>query len=462
MAMTSMMKMKLQKITLNHKNNLNNKTMKIKHIVLSASILVSVSAYAQKDELKVLKKIYAKETPKPQDVQEYKANIAKLESLATEEGDKISFGYYKAMSPLVEIASLGPTITAAQKANILSPKTVSEMQKGLTATLDYEKKTGKKVYTDDINTKIVIYKPQLINVAVALGEAKKYNEAADVLYSIYLLDKKDQDKLFYAASYAVTGLDYDKALVYYSELKAINYTGEGTVYWAVNKITKVEETFPTKNDRDLFVKSGTHEKPRDEKLESKRGEIYKNVALILIEKGKIDEAKAAVADARKANPEDDSLILTEADLYLKINDFETYTKLVNQALAKDPNNVDLIYNLGVISSNANKLEDAEKYYKRALEIDPNYFNANLNLAELKLRADEKLVTEMNKLGTSEKDNKRYEVLKAEREKNFKSILPYLEKAYELQPDNESAKKTLLSVYNALEMTDKYKALKAKK
>jgi hypothetical protein len=71
------------------------------------------------------------------------------------------------------------------------------------------------------------------------------------------------------------------------------------------------------------------------------------------------------------------------------------------------------------------------------------------------------VAEMNKLGTSEKDNKRYEVLKAEREKNFKSILPYLEKAVEIKPDNDAAKRTLLSVYNALEMTDKYKALKAK-
>jgi len=230
---------------------------------------------------------------------------------------------------------------------------------------------------------------------------------------------------------------------------------------AVNKTSKVEESFSTTNERDLFIKAGTHEKPRDEKLESQRGEIYKNIALILIEKGRNEEAKLAVADARKANPNDKSLILTEVDLYLKLKDFDTYTRLANQALANDPNNVDLLYNLGVLSSDGNKLEEAEKYYKRALEIDPNYFNANLNLAELKLRGDEKFVAEMNKLGTSEKDNKRYEVLKAEREKNFKSILPYLEKAVEIKPDNDAAKRTLLSVYNALEMIDKYKALKAK-
>jgi tetratricopeptide (TPR) repeat protein len=184
--------------------------------------------------------------------------------------------------------------------------------------------------------------------------------------------------------------------------------------------------------------------------------------LNLIEKGRVDEiAKAAIGEARKMNPNDKSLILTEAELYYKLNDFDTYTKLVNEALEKDPNDAVLVFNLGIISGNANKLDDAEKYYKRAIEIDANYFDAYINLSELKLRADEKFVTEMNKLGTSEKDNKRYEAIKVERDKNFKSILPYLEKAVEIKPDNEIVKKQLLSVYNALEMTDKYKALKAK-
>jgi tetratricopeptide (TPR) repeat protein len=158
---------------------------------------------------------------------------------------------------------------------------------------------------------------------------------------------------------------------------------------------------------------------------------------------------------------DNSLILSEADLYLKLNDMTNFTRLVNEALENDPNNKVLYFNLGVTSANSNMLDEAEKNYKKAIEIDPNYFDALLNLSELKLRADEKYVSEMNKLGTSEKDNKRYEVIKAEREKCFKSVLPYLEKAVELKPENDAAKKTLLSVYNALEMTDKYKALKAK-
>ncbi|WP_293893441.1 tetratricopeptide repeat protein [Flavobacterium sp.] len=435
--------------------------MRIKHIVIATAVLVSVSSFAQKDELKALKKIYAKDIPSANDVAEYRANLDKLTPLATEEGDVVYANFYKSMLPILQIASYGTSVTPAQIASAYSFKSINDLAIGLNATLDYEKKTGKKIYTDDINETITSYKPLMVNIAVELVNAKKNKEAADVLYAIYQLDKKDQDKLFYAAYYATNAKDYEKALNYYKELKALNYTGEGTVYVATNKISKKEETFSSKTERDLFIKTGTHEKPRDEKLESKRGEIYKNIALILVDAGKVDEAKAAVAAARKENPNDTSLIITEADLFLKVNDVENYKRLVNEALEKEPNNVDLVYNLGVVSSNANKLDDAEKYYKKALELDPNYFNANLNLAELKLRADEKFVTEMNKLGTSEKDNKRYEVIKAEREKNFKFVLPYLEKAVELKADDEAARKTLLSVYNALDMTDKYKALKAK-
>lgn len=435
--------------------------MKIKHILLTTTLAMTLSVSAQKDELKTLKKIYAKEIPSATDMQEYKAAIAKLETSATEEGDKIYTNFYKCMTPILEITALGKNVTQMQLANAFTPKAIENLATGLNATLDYEKKSGKKIYTDDILETITSYKPEVVNLAVALSNAKRYNEAADVLNSLYLLDKKDTDKLFYSASLYVNGKDYDKALKGYEELKRLNYSGEATLYYAINKASKQEEQFGNANERDLFIKSGSHEKPRDEKVPSKRGEIYKNVALILMEQGKTNEAKSAITEARKENPNDDSLILTEADLYLKLNDFDTYKSLVNEALAKNPNNADLVFNLGVISGNAKKVDEAKAYYKRAIEIDPKYFNAYLNLSELLLRGDDKYVDEMNKLGTSEKDNKRYEVLKAERNKNFNEILPYLEKAVELEPSNEAAKKTLLSVYNALEMTDKYKALKAK-
>jgi len=436
--------------------------MKIKHIVLATTMMVSLSTFAQKDELKALKKIYAKEKPTVSDMAEYKAAISKLETLSTEESDKTYTQFYKAMLPIMEITALGPNATPAQTAQFVTPKSISDLAIGLNKTLDFEKKSGKKMYTDDIKETITSYKPMLVNYVVALGNSKKFKEASQVLYSIYEMDKSDVEKLYYAANYSINAEDYDSALEYYMQLKTLNYSGEGTIYSATNKETKVVENFASKVERDLFVKSGGHENPIEEKIPSKRGEIYKNIALILVQKGKTDEAKAAITEARKLNPDDTSLILTEADLYFKMNDLVTYKRLINEALEKNPNDADLVYNLGVISAQSKNLVDAEKYYLRVIEINPKYTNAFLNLADLKLQSDKQIVEEMNKLGTSDKDNKRYDVLKKNRETLFKSALPFLEKAHELDVANDVVTDNLLSVYNFLEMTDKYKALKASK
>jgi tetratricopeptide (TPR) repeat protein len=218
--------------------------------------------------------------------------------------------------------------------------------------------------------------------------------------------------------------------------------------------------FSTKAERDKMVILKSHKEPRDEKIPSKKGEIYKNIALIYVQQGKNEEAKKSLSEARLANPDDTSLAMAEADLYLKLEDFATYKKLVTEVLEKNPNDADLFYNLGVISSKTNSA-DAEAYYKKAIAIKPDYINAYLNLAIIKLDSEKAIIDEMNKLGTSEKDNKRYDVLKAKRENIFKESLPYLEKAFELKPDNEDVSTTLLNVYGALEMTAQKKALKAK-
>ncbi|MGV9004282.1 tetratricopeptide repeat protein [Flavobacterium sp.] len=436
--------------------------MKIKQFLLASVLLVSVSNFAQKDELKKLKKIFDKDVPSAKDVEEYKVNVISLEKVVADESDKKALTYYKVNIPQMELASKGQTPSPLDIQKVYSIAYISELANVYSTIKEYEKTSGKKTFTDEIDLEFAQTKPILLNLAVDLGNQKKFKESSTVLYSIYKMDNTDVDQLFYAASYAVNGEDYDKALQYYDELIRLKYSGEGAIYFATNKASKAEESFGSnKNTRDTFVKTGSYEKPREEKIESKKGEIYKNVALIYVQQGKSTEAMKAVTQARLENPDDINLILTEADLYLNIKDFTTYKRLINEALEKNPKNADLVYNLGVISSNSNQLPDAIAYYKKAISLRPDYFNAYLNLSEVMLRGDEKYVEEMNKLGTTDKDNKRYAVIKAEREKNFQAALPYLEKAVELKPENEPAVKTLMSVYNALEMSDKYKALKMK-
>lgn len=430
--------------------------MNIKKLILAGTLLISFMSFAQKDELKTLKKIYAKDVPSASELQDYKAAVSKLESIASEESDKVYLNFYKCMTPILDIINLGPQATPEQMARFISPKITSDLAAGLNATLDFEKKSGKKIYTDDINETIQNYNPMLINYAVALDKINKFNESSDVLYASYQLTK-NPETLYYAANYAVKAENMDKALKHYQELKAINYSGEGTVYYAKDVQTGQEESF-NKTDRDNFVRLKTHNSPRDEKVPSKKGEIYKNIALILVQKGKTEEAKAALTEARKENPEDVGILTTEADLYYKLGDVERYKSIINEAIAREPNNTDLIYNLGILSMTSKDYKNAEKYFQKVIELDSNYINAYVNLSDVKLIPDAKLVEDMNKLGLSDKDQKQYDILKAQRIRLFNSVLPILEKAYQLANTNAVVKQNLGLVYKYLGMSDKAKAL----
>lgn len=438
--------------------------MKIRYALLASVMLTTAGALAQKNELKTLRKIHDKQQLSTKDIDSYKSaiNSAEPQISAAADSDKVYFQYYKSIVPML---ALGLPENQANPMNVVktwNQDVVINMATAAAAVLEHEKVTGKKELTDDINDMIAQYKPMMQNLALSLGNDSKNKEAAEVLNAIYRLDTKDVDNLYYAASYAVNAKDYDNALAYYDELKKLNYSGENVVYYATSLASDKEESFSIKAERDRLISLKTHKTPRQETEPSKRGEIYKNSALILVQQNKIDEAKAAIASARRENPDDLSLLMTEADLFLQLKDFEGYKKVVGDVLAKNPNDVDLIFNLGVVAMQSKQNEDAEKHFKRAIEIDPNYKNAYVNLAGLILQGDKKLVDEMNALGTSAADNKRYDLLKKQRADMFRKALPYLEKAHQIDNKDDLVIDNLISTYGVLEMTDKYKALKAQR
>ncbi|WP_129583084.1 tetratricopeptide repeat protein [Flavobacterium cyanobacteriorum] len=424
----------------------------MKKYVVAAAMLISLSVAAQKDELKALRKLSNKETPPTaQEIQEFKALLDKAEPLmanATTE-QKADFYYYKGEYAFVEM--LNPA--KAQQA-------INSAVENFNKVIEIEK-AGKKNHTKEIQEEIF---PQLktgmLQTARQLGKQNMFKEASGLFYLAYQIDPKDQANLYNAAAFAVNAKDYDTALTHYLELDRLGFTGEGTNYTAVNKQNNQREYFPNKQLRDVSVQNGLYINPKDEKLPSLKGDIVKNIALIYNQKGDIEKAKQAMSNARKANPDDSGLIIAEADLYLKTNDIEMYKKLTAEAAQKNPTNADLFYNLGVVTTETDK-EEAKKHYEKALQINPNHVNANINMGTLMLANEEKIVKEMNSLGTSAKDNKRYDELKKQRDELFKKAMPYYEKALKTEPDNEYAITMMANIYQALDMPAEAKAMKAK-
>ncbi len=118
-------------------------------------------------------------------------------------------------------------------------------------------------------------------------------------------------------------------------------------------------------------------------------------------------------DARAESPDDVNLILSEANIHYKLGNTDQFKNLLEEATKMDPNNPELQYNLGVITAESGDLKQARVYYEKCISLDPNYINAYINLAALILGKEEPIIKEMNGLGSSKKDDLRYDELRGQ-------------------------------------------------
>ena len=315
-------------------------------------------------------------------------------------------------------------------------------------SIDAFAKIGSSVSSEEKNTHFQNLINHLINQGSASIEKSDYATASDYFSNAYKLSSKDTIYLYYAASSAVNAKDYDKSLVMYEKLRALGFTGIEKQYFAVNKETNKEEVFDSEVLRDVSVKSKSHINPTNKNSKSRYPEIIKNMALIYNERGETDKALDAMREARAQNPDDLNLILTEANVHYAMGNIKKFKELLEYATEKDPKNAELQYNLGVIAADANDFDNAKKYYDKAIELNPKYTNAYINLAALILGQEESIIDEMNNLGTSAADDRRYDELREERNQLYLGAIPYLEQALVSDPTNFQAAKTLSNIFSA--------------
>ena len=407
-----------------------------KQILVAIACLVVAFAFAQKKELKAAEKAI-----KSNNYAEAKAALGQAEGMLSSMDDKLTSKYHLLKAQALYAGGSGN-------------------QDDVDKAIEELKAVGSSDAADAADLKNLMVKNFLEKANAQYGN-KQYAQAAGNFENIFRVSPQDTAFLYNAAISADLGQEVDKALDYYHELKDIGYTGIETEFYAVEKASGEEKPFSNKNERDLYIKSGDYIKPSEKKTDSKRPEIVKRIALLYVSQGKNDEAISAVKEARSQKPKDIDLIITEANLYYQLEDLDRYKALIQEATTLDPNNADLYYNLGVVSADAKDIENAEKYYKKALELNPSYVNAKMNLAALILSEESDIIEEMNGLGNSAADDKRYDELKEKRLNVYRKAIPYLEGVLEQDPENDAAIKTLMNMYSAIGNDAKAKEMKAK-
>lgn len=400
---------------------------------LILAFVVAFSLTAQKKELKAAQKLV--------DAASYDAAFSSL----TDNADLLSSAEPKYASHYHYL--LGVTLQA--KKEFL--KVVAEFD----SVKSIEKEAGLNKYTQLINGNKPSLVADVVNQAVSYNTDENYKDAGELLYLAYELDDENLDYLYYAASSAVNSGDFEKALPYYLTLKEKNYTGSVTKFYATEVSTGVESEVD-QNTYKIYEKSKEFTNLRTGLSESRLPEIVKNIALIHVSNGDNEAAMTAIKDARKLSPKDVGLILTEADLYIKLGDETRFGALMQEAIAQDPNNAILYYNLGVVNGNEGKRDEAIEYYKKAIELDPTYEASYLNLSSIILEGESSIVEEMNNLGTSAADNRKYDVLKAKREALFLEAAPFLEQLVKINPKNIEAITTLKNIFGTIGDTANFK------
>ena len=318
----------------------------------------------------------------------------------------------------------------------------------------------------------IIISNGIVNGAVNDNKEGNFLDAAEKLIMAYNMDTEQYvDYLYFAAGSAVNGKDYEKSLKYYLELKNKGYTGIVDEFFVTNNETGQEEKV-SQTEYDLLKSSKEYSNPRIGQTESRFPEIVKNIALIYVQQGQNELAEEAIKEARAIQPDDVSLLLNEADLYIRIsnnsdNDDERlfyrnkFKSLMEMAIEMDPTNGILYYNLGVIYAEQGELELSKEKYQKAIELIPDYVDAYLNLVSIILEDEVAIVEEMNSLGNSKKDNLRYDELKNDRENLYRECVPLLEELLKVSPENIDALKTLKNIYGVLGENEAFMQVKAK-
>jgi tetratricopeptide (TPR) repeat protein len=416
-----------------------------KFVFMSLAILLSSFSFAQKKEIKEAEKAI-----KNNNYASAKTAIQSAESMMSSMDDKSKAKFYYLKGQAYYANGSG------------SDQDVTEALSSFKMLKDTEAQSGKMVYTLEADQLLLSMSNGFLDKAQNALNSKNHAVSSLNFERAYRTSSTDTLYLYNAAVLATSSKEYDRALELYSELTNIKYTGISTSYIATNVETGEDEAFPDPKLRDLAVMAKSHEKSRNSKSKSKVGEIAKNLALIYIEKGETEKALEAIANAKKGSSGDDiNLILSEANVRYKLGEIDTYKELISKALKLEPNNADLLFNLGVVASDSDDYDEAKKYYDMAIAADPNYVRAYMNSAALVLDREQSLIDEMNSLGTSSADNKKYEELQDERTELYQSAIPYLTTVLELDPVNISAAKTLMNIYSVLGESDKFKTMQAK-
>ena len=417
-----------------------------KQLIILSAFFISMTVFAQNDELK-----NAEKALKSNDFATAMSAVNQAEGLIAnaDQKTKAKFYYLKGLAlyqngnPNADIEKVGAAFNQL---------------------INYENETNKPKYSSEVgmllNKMIIAVAESASNdysKAIESKEDTDYLKAAKEFQQVYALSPRDTSYLDNAALVYYFAKDYDSSIKLYEQLLDLNYTGITTVFVATNKETGEDVVYGDKKSMDLQVKLGLATNPREEKKESRREMIFKNLAQNYSDKGNNEKALEVISKGRSEFSNSYSLLIDEANIYYKAGDNAKFKERLEEAIRLNPTEPTLYYNVGVMNMDQKNIDEAIKNFEKAIELKPDYADAYNNIGAAIIEKAAPIIDQMNK---SLSDFKKYDKLQAQQFEIYRQALPYYEKAYSLNPKSINIVQTLMGLYENLDMPAKLNEIKA--
>lgn len=156
-------------------------------------------------------------------------------------------------------------------------------------------------------------------------------------------------------------------------------------------------------------------------------------------------------------PNEEYYLMNLINNYIYSGRNEKAIEYLNTAITKDPNNSQLYHVMGMVYETGLKdYANAEKFFSKALVLNPEAVESLSSLGRVYYNQGVNKQGEANMINDSKKYQEELTVAKD----LFKKALPYFEKAHQLKPDESEYKIALRGIYYNLNMGPELEAIEA--
>lgn len=180
----------------------------------------------------------------------------------------------------------------------------------------------------------------------------------------------------------------------------------------------------------------------------RQNEVYQILAQTYIEKGDTANYITTMREGLKLFPKEPYYSVNLINTYIVQNKYDEARAFLTQAIELNPENPQLYDVMGKLYEESNE-EEAIKWFSKALEVDPNYVESLCNIGRIYYN---------KAVEVSDKEEGGMAAAQEKRKALLNKALPYLEKAYSINPD--ASYYLLGNIYYALGDNAKYEEIQA--